>query len=36
MKQHLLKEIEAGTKNALLKRRLLHIIYIMVVLLLQI
>ena len=36
MKQHLLKEIEAGTKNALLKKKLLRIIYIMVVLLLQI
>lgn len=31
MKQHLLKEIELGTKSALLKRKLLHIIYIMAV-----
>lgn len=31
MKQQLLKEIELGSKNALIKRESLHIIYIMVV-----
>lgn len=29
MKQNLLKEMETGSKNALLKRELSHIIYIM-------
>ena len=31
MKQQLLKEIELGSKNALIKKRIIHIIYIMVV-----
>lgn len=36
MKQNLLKEMEAGSKNALLKKGLSHIIYIMEVPLLPI
>lgn len=32
MRQQLLKEIELGSKSALVKRELLHIIYIMGVL----